>query len=53
MDAVIAAAVDDRLVFAGPDLVATSCTDFRDARGHLSSSGAAHVADVMAAYVGG
>jgi hypothetical protein len=52
MDAIISSAVDDELVFAGPDLVVDSCADFRDATGHLSSSGAAHVADLMAAYVG-
>jgi hypothetical protein len=52
MDAIIASAVDGELVFAGPDLVADSCADFRDATGHLSSDGAAHAADAMAAAYG-
>jgi hypothetical protein len=53
MDAIIASAVDGEQVFAGPDLRASSCRDFRDATGHLSDSGASHVAHVMARRYGG
>jgi hypothetical protein len=53
MDAIIDSAVDGEEVFAGPDLRASSCRDFRDARGHLSDSGASHVARVMARRYGG
>jgi hypothetical protein len=53
MDAIIASAVDGNLVFAGPDLRASSCRDFRDATGHLSDSGASHAANVMARRFGG
>jgi len=33
---------------AGPDLLASACSMFRDDRGHLTSSGAAYVAGLMA-----
>jgi hypothetical protein len=50
IDAAIALVVNGVDLVAGPDLLASACTDFTDGMGHLSTAGSAYVAGQVAQH---